>query len=124
MYVNQGFTYLWRYFVESVISYNGKWSEIHADEHATTRVTPTGPDWNNFEVCGSKAKKDGDNQEPIDSTDINHPANPLFTLSAGRNLAAWWLDNSGESYNWMVYNGVKVEWSADGVVTEGKVKTK
>jgi hypothetical protein len=62
-------------------------------------------------------------QAPRNGTgEDNH--DPKYALSMGRELARRFLNNKGETDSWAEQMGVSVQWEADGIVTQGKLKTR
>ncbi|KAJ4313528.1 hypothetical protein N0V94_006914 [Neodidymelliopsis sp. IMI 364377] len=104
-YYNFGHTYQWGYLVRSIINPDGSWSEVYGSvAQGTTPVTQERVLFEKFEAEHSGYEIEPENEE--------------FALYVGRELANFLLRWSVWDYGkWWRY---KVEWEADGVVTNAR----
>jgi hypothetical protein len=108
-YYNFGTMYQWGYFVRSSIDSNGTWSETWAS--VAQGSTPVGKEGVLFEEFETEDVKD--DVEPDDEE---------FALFMGRELAHFLL--SWEVWNYNKWWRYKVEWEADGKVTNARGKNR
>lgn len=108
-YYNFGTMYQWGFLVRSVIDIDGAWTETYASvSQGTTPVTKERVLFDEFEADSTEGGVEPDNEE--------------FALYVGRQLAGFLLRWEVWNYNkWWRY---KVEWEADGKLTNAREKNR
>lgn len=72
------------------------------------RVEEKGPVWDRFEALETEGRED--------------PADPIYTLFMGRELAYYLVDGVRSVWTYVGDWGESLEWEVDGVVTRAEVK--